>query len=48
MAMNPEIIAEPNWEDHCNDFFQKLSAIKVIKVRNYKVKKRNPRKLNFI
>ena len=28
MAMNPEIIAEPNWEEHCDNLFQKLSAIK--------------------
>jgi len=32
MAMNPETIAEPNWEDHCNDFFQKLSAIKGVRL----------------
>ena len=32
MAMNPEIIAEPNWEEHCDDFFQKLSAIKGVRL----------------
>lgn len=27
MALNPEIIADSNWEKHCNDFFQKLLSI---------------------
>ena len=27
MALNPEIIASPNWEEHCANFFQKLTSI---------------------
>ena len=27
MALNPEIIADSNWEKHCDDFFQKLLLI---------------------
>ena len=27
MAFNPEIIASPNWEEHCANFFQKLTSI---------------------
>ena len=27
MAFNPQIIAGPNWEKHCGNFFQKLTSI---------------------
>ena len=27
MALNPEIIANSNWEEHCANFFQKLTSI---------------------
>ena len=27
MALNPEIIADSNWEKHCDEFFQKLLSI---------------------
>ncbi len=27
MALNPEIISNPNWEEHCTNFFQKLTSI---------------------
>ena len=27
MALNPEVIASPNWEEHCANFFQKLTSI---------------------
>ena len=27
MAFNPQIIAGPNWEKHCENFFQKLTSI---------------------
>ena len=27
MAFNPQIIAGPNWEEHCENFFQKLTSI---------------------
>ncbi|MAK05730.1 MAG: oxidoreductase [Rhodospirillaceae bacterium] len=27
MAFNPQIIAGPNWEEHCGNFFQKLTSI---------------------
>ena len=27
MALNPEIIADSNWEKHCSDFFEKLLSI---------------------
>ena len=32
MALNPEIIADSNWEEHCDDFFKKLSSIKGVRL----------------
>ena len=39
MAFNPEIIASSNWEEHCANFFQKLTSIDGVRLpgsRRYK------------
>ena len=39
MAFNPQIIAGPNWEKHCENFFQKLTSIDGVRLpgsRRYK------------
>ena len=39
MAFNPEIISSPNWEEHCANFFKKLTSIDGVRLpgsRRYK------------
>ena len=49
MAMNPEIIAGSNWEEHCDGFFQKLSAIKGVRLPgSRRHKNRNSDQYRFI
>ena len=49
MALNPEIIGDSNWEEHCEDFFQKLLSIDGVRFPgSRRHKKRSNNETRFI